>query len=86
MVEELCVGVAAAEALEKITAVWAPREDGSPTAIAPPFGDQRPVEFKEESYRFKSSNNTFNITKMMPYLVLKILHLIHVINLWFLPY
>lgn len=86
VVEELRRRVTPAKALNKIKAIWTPRENSAMTTIAPLLEDQGPVELKEESYCLESSSNALNITKMIPYLIVEILHLIHIINLWFLPY
>jgi hypothetical protein len=47
---------------------------------------QRPVKLKKEEHSLKSSDNTLYIAKIVLYLIIKILYLVHVINIWFLAY
>jgi hypothetical protein len=86
VVKKLRGRVTIAEALNKIKAIGAPRENSTMTAIASFLEDQGPVELEEEGYCFKCPSNALDVTKMVPYLVIEILHLVHIIDLWFFPH
>jgi hypothetical protein len=82
--EELGIWIAGCQVLHQGTTVWTAGKNGAMTPVAATFKQQWSVKLEEESYSLESSGDALYITKMIPYLITHVLHLIDIVNIWFL--